>query len=74
MTRCKNGLAINYIESYMRRRDPDCLVVAETKIQVKGLDLYGRQKTVGWTFPAEVVEYLTEWLTGNVDQSKYKKV
>ena len=25
--RCKNGIAVNYPESYMRRRDPDCMVV-----------------------------------------------
>ncbi len=29
--RCKNGLAINYNESYMRRRDPDCMVVGDEK-------------------------------------------
>ena len=31
VTRCKNGLAVNYIEPYMRRRDPECLVVADGK-------------------------------------------
>ena len=25
--RCKNGIAVNYTDSYMRRRDPDCMVV-----------------------------------------------
>ncbi len=29
VTRCKNGLAVNYVEPYMRRRDPDCMVVAD---------------------------------------------
>ena len=29
VTKCSNGLAINYTEAYMRRRDPDCLVVAD---------------------------------------------
>lgn len=29
VTRCKNGLSINYVEPRMRRRDPDCLVVAD---------------------------------------------
>ncbi|MFP4162930.1 MAG: DUF4914 family protein [Chitinispirillaceae bacterium] len=29
--RCKNGLAINYNEPYMRRRDPDCMVVGDEK-------------------------------------------
>jgi len=29
VARCRNGLAINYAEPYMRRRDPECLVVAD---------------------------------------------
>lgn len=27
--RCRNGLAVNYIEEYMRRRDPECMVIAD---------------------------------------------
>jgi len=29
IVRCKNGVAVNYTEDYMRRRDPDCLIVAD---------------------------------------------
>ncbi len=29
VTRCKNGVVVNYVEDYMRRRDPDSLVVAD---------------------------------------------
>lgn len=29
VVRCKNGLAVNYPEPYMRRRDPECTVVAD---------------------------------------------
>ena len=29
IVRCKNGVAVNFTEDYMRRRDPDCLVVAD---------------------------------------------
>jgi hypothetical protein len=29
VTRCKNGVVINYPEDYMRRRDPDCTLVAD---------------------------------------------
>ena len=43
VAKCANGLAVNYPEAYMRRRDPDCLVVADEmptdKPQYK--DLYG---------------------------------
>lgn len=29
VAKCKNGAAVNYMDMYMRRRDPDCLVVAD---------------------------------------------
>ena len=29
VVRCKNGVAANYVEDYMRRRDPDCTIVAD---------------------------------------------
>ncbi len=29
VTRCKNGIAINYVDDYMRRRDPDSLVIGD---------------------------------------------
>lgn len=29
IARCKNGVAVNYNESYMRRRDPDCMLVGD---------------------------------------------
>lgn len=29
IVRCKNGISINYTEDYMRRRDPDCLIIAD---------------------------------------------
>jgi len=29
VVRCRNGLAVHYGEPYMRRRDPDCMVVAD---------------------------------------------
>jgi hypothetical protein len=29
VTRCKNGLCVNYADPRMRRRDPDCMVVAD---------------------------------------------
>lgn len=31
VAKCKNGLAINYADPYMRRRDPDCMVVGDAK-------------------------------------------
>jgi len=29
VARCKNGAAVNYTEAYMRRRDPDAMVIAD---------------------------------------------
>ncbi len=29
VTRCRNGLAVNYTDAYMRRRDPDCMLIAD---------------------------------------------
>lgn len=29
VTRCRNGIAVNYLEDYMRRRDPRCMVIAD---------------------------------------------
>lgn len=63
VTRCKNGIAINYMEDYMRRRDPDSLVIGDDldtdKPRYK--DLYGkefeplRQETFAWLQDQELV-------------------
>lgn len=29
--KCKNGVVVNYTDDYMRRRDPDCLLIADQK-------------------------------------------
>lgn len=29
VAKCKNGAVVNYMDMYMRRRDPDCMVVAD---------------------------------------------
>lgn len=29
VARCKNGAVVNYTDAYMRRRDPDCMVIAD---------------------------------------------
>jgi len=31
ITRCKNGAVVNYTDTYMRRRDPDCLIIGDDK-------------------------------------------
>ncbi len=29
VVRCKNGVAVNYIDDYMRRRDPECMIIGD---------------------------------------------
>ena len=31
VNRCRNGVSVNYTESYMRRRDPNSMVIADDK-------------------------------------------
>ncbi len=56
VTKCPNGLVVNYPEAYMRRRDPDSMVVADElpTDKPKYRQLYGRafsplrQETFDW--------------------------
>jgi hypothetical protein len=56
VVRCKNGLSVNYPDPRMRRRDPDCLVVADDQPSDKDRfdDRFGqpfdglRQATFAW--------------------------
>ena len=65
VTRCKNGAVINYIDDYMRRRDPDCLVVADKKPSDKPVydDIYGkdfeplRKDTFEWLKNQELIVF-----------------
>ncbi|MFP4054709.1 MAG: DUF4914 family protein [Phycisphaerae bacterium] len=56
VVRLRNGVGANYREAYMRRRDPNCMVVADTKPSDKPrfVDRYGydfqqlKQETFDW--------------------------
>ncbi|MFU0782808.1 MAG: DUF4914 domain-containing protein [Thermoanaerobacterium thermosaccharolyticum] len=56
VAKCKNGFAINYPEPYMRRREPNCMVIADDKDtdKVRYKDRFGedfeplRVKTFQW--------------------------
>lgn len=43
VARCKNGVVVNYTDPYMRRRDPDCMVIADKEETDKPRyrDIYG---------------------------------
>lgn len=63
VVRCKNGIAVNYPEDYMRRRDPDCMRVGDDLPTDKPRfrDVYGkdfgpvRTETLEWLSGQEVV-------------------
>ncbi len=56
VAKCKNGAAVNYTDTYMRRRDPDCMIIADEgeTDKPKHKDRYGdnfpevRQKSFEW--------------------------
>lgn len=63
VVRCRNGLAVNYPEDYMRRRDPDCMRIADDlptdKPRFK--DVYGkdfgplRADTLDWLAEQDLI-------------------
>ena len=58
VTQCKNGVAVNYTEAYMRRRDPNCMVIGDQKVTDK--ERYNER--YGHDFN-EVRELSFEWLS-----------
>jgi hypothetical protein len=71
IARCKNGLAVNYPEAYMRRRDPDCMLV--NNIEHTDKQCYSdkfnkpfedlRQQTFEWLKQNELI--LLPFIAGN---------
>lgn len=63
VTRCRNGIAVNYPEDYMRRRDPKCMVIADDRPtdKTRFADRFGhsfadtRQETLDWLSRQELV-------------------
>ena len=63
VTKCKNGAVVNYVDDYMRRRDPDCLLVADKQEtdkpkygDVYNADFEGvRQETFVWLKEQELI-------------------
>lgn len=63
VVRCKNGIAVNYPEDYMRRRDPDCMRIADDRPTDKPrfFDKYGqtfdatKQETLDWLATQDLI-------------------
>lgn len=60
VVRCRNGAVVNYTEDYMRRRDPDCMVIADEK----PTDKQRFEEAYGYKFGALRLETLL-WLKEN---------
>jgi len=63
VVRCKNGASVNYVDDYMRRRDPDCMVIADDlpTDKPKFEDMYNqkfdplREQTMEWLSKQELI-------------------
>ena len=63
VARCKNGIVVNYNDIYLRRRDPDCMVIADSsktdkkRYKDKYHKEFGslRQKTFDWLAEQELI-------------------
>lgn len=63
VVRCKNGASVNFVEDYMRRREPDCMRIADDKPTDKKrfVDVYGykfdklRRETMDWFKTQELI-------------------
>ncbi|MCL1796296.1 MAG: DUF4914 family protein, partial [Clostridia bacterium] len=75
VVRCKNGIAVNYTEDYMRRRDPDCLIVSDERPSDKPRykDIYHedfsllREDTFRWLAEQELI--LTPVMAGGKENA-----
>lgn len=80
VTTCKNGLAVNYVESYMRRRDPDCMYIGDNnetdKITYKerfGYDFQNiRQETFDWLKTQDLI--IMPFISGDRNHGGYESI
>ncbi len=76
VARVRNGIAVNYAEPYMRRRDPDCMVIADEKPTDKTTfrERFGeefadlRQETFDWFEGQELAMFA--FRTGQADMGE----
>ncbi|MFQ3548877.1 MAG: DUF4914 family protein [Armatimonadota bacterium] len=76
VTKCKNGAAVNYVDIYMLRRDPDCMVIGDDKTTDKPRyrDKYGadfdpmREMTFDWLSSQELI--IMPFFAGSLDRER----
>jgi len=79
VTKCKNGAVVNYVDDYMRRRDPDCLLVADNNDtdKPKYEDVYNkefktvRMETFEWLKSQELIFLPLNRAGSNTDMIQY---
>ncbi len=80
VTKCRNGLSVNYPEPYMRRRDPNCTSIADDKPTDKPRfkDRYGydfevlRKETFNWLKTQDLI--LMPFISGDPNHGGYESV
>jgi hypothetical protein len=73
VVRVKNGIAVNYTEPYMRRRDPDCMLIGDGQFsdKTKYAERFGkdfsalRQETLDWLSQQDLAMFAFK--TGDLD-------
>lgn len=80
VTTCKNGVAVNYVEPYMRRRDPNCMLIGDDLVTDKttykerfGQSFEGvRQETFEWLKGQELI--VMPFISGDARHGGYESV
>lgn len=80
VTNCKNGLSVNYPETYMRRRDPNCMLIGDKQPTDKQtyVDRFGadfepvRQETFEWLKTQDLI--LMPFYSGDPRHGGYESV
>lgn len=80
VTHCKNGLSVNYPEAYMRRRDPNCMLIGDDLPTDKTTykERYGesfekvRQETFDWLAGEDLI--VLPFISGDPKHGGYESV
>jgi hypothetical protein len=77
---CQNGVAVNYNDTYMRRRDPDCMFIGDSKASDKKKyeENFGnkfediREETFDWLKKQELI--VMPFISGDEKQGGYESL
>lgn len=77
---CQNGVAVNFFEAYMRRRDPECMCIADSKEtdKVRFNDRFGmefdsvRNETADWLAGKDLI--VMPFISGDINYGGYESI